>query len=459
MQCRHCGAQIDAEAAICPNCCMSVQKPKKWQIVLGAALAVVVAAALTLVIMKDQGVDLSGLKIANWFSKKDAVVETTAPTQQTQESMEPVFNYELNRDSYTASAEDPAGQAAKVVAKIGDVELTNGELQSYYWYATYNFISEYESYLAYYGADLSQVGLDVTKPLDQQLYPQSNETWQRIFLENAITEWHKYSSLALQAQKEGFQMREEMTKKYDELIAKAEQTSKDEGYASLDEMLKDELGPLSSVEGYKAYLWTYHYAMDYFDYKYNQMEPTDEEVEAYYEENKDSLTFDKETKEYAVRHILIEPKNGTPNADGTTTYSEEAWEACRVEAQGILDKWLSGDGTEEGFAALASEKSTDGGSASNGGLYEGLNAETSFVTEFKEWYMDPARKVGDSGLIKTTYGYHIMYMSAADTVWQDECKVLIWQANAESFVKQCMEQWPVTLYDDQIAIGEVNLGA
>ena len=31
------------------------------------------------------------------------------------------------------------------------------------------------------------------------------------------------------------------------------------------------------------------------------------------------------------------------------------------------------------------------------------------VQEFNDWVFDPERKTGDTGIVKTTYGYHIMY--------------------------------------------------
>ena len=31
------------------------------------------------------------------------------------------------------------------------------------------------------------------------------------------------------------------------------------------------------------------------------------------------------------------------------------------------------------------------------------------VTEFNDWVFDTERKEGDTGIVKTTYGYHIMY--------------------------------------------------
>lgn len=96
-----------------------------------------------------------------------------------------------------------------------------------------------------------------------------------------------------------------------------------------------------------------------------------------------------------VRHILVE-------ATGT---DEATLEAALAKAEGYKAEW---DGTEENFAELAGKYSADGGSSSNGGLYENV-AKGQMVEEFNDWCFDPARKEGDCEIVKTSYGYHIMY--------------------------------------------------
>ena len=121
-----------------------------------------------------------------------------------------------------------------------------------------------------------------------------------------------------------------------------------------------------------------------------------------------------------VRHILITPKGGTKGADGyTITYSEEEWEACRVEAQSILDMWLAGDQTEAYFGELANEYSADNnGKVTNGGIYTDIN-KGDMVSAFDAWIFDDSRQAGDTGLVKTEYGYHVMYFVHRDGAVED----------------------------------------
>ena len=87
---------------------------------------------------------------------------------------------------------------------------------------------------------------------------------------------------------------------------------------------------------------------------------------------------------------------------------------CKAKAEALLAEWKAGEATEESFAALANEHSTDGGSNTNGGLYTGVQPGT-MVPEFNDWCFDASRKPGDTGIVYGTngnyQGYHIMYYS------------------------------------------------
>ena len=60
------------------------------------------------------------------------------------------------------------------------------------------------------------------------------------------------------------------------------------------------------------------------------------------------------------------------------------------------------------FATLATEETTDTGSKESGGLYENV-VPGQMVDTFDAWCFDSDRKSGDTDIVKTTYGYHLMY--------------------------------------------------
>lgn len=106
-----------------------------------------------------------------------------------------------------------------------------------------------------------------------------------------------------------------------------------------------------------------------------------------------------------VRHILIMPEK---DEDGNA--SDEAWAAAEKKAKEVLNEFLAGDKTEDTFASLAQEKTEDGGSQSNGGLYSGVT-KGQMVVPFEEWCFAENRQPGDTDIVKSEYGYHVMYFS------------------------------------------------
>ena len=56
---------------------------------------------------------------------------------------------------------------------------------------------------------------------------------------------------------------------------------------------------------------------------------------------------------------------------------------------------------------MANSKSDDG-DGTTGGLYENIYPG-QMVKNFEDWCYDASRKAGDTDIVETEYGYHIMY--------------------------------------------------
>lgn len=118
-----------------------------------------------------------------------------------------------------------------------------------------------------------------------------------------------------------------------------------------------------------------------------------------------------------VRHILIAPETDE-NVTDVKQATDAQWNAAYDRARDILDSW---DGTEDGFAQLAKDNSSDG-SASTGGLYSNV-VTGQMVNPFSLWCFDN-RNTGDTGIVRTQFGYHIMYFAG-------ENNQKVWQYNAQ----------------------------
>lgn len=117
-----------------------------------------------------------------------------------------------------------------------------------------------------------------------------------------------------------------------------------------------------------------------------------------------------------VRHLLVTPTSEDHEETGEEIITEEAWQIAKDHAEMHLNSWKEINGTEQDFIDMVIESSDDGGSAENGGLYANINRDSSYVPEFLEWAIDPARTVGETGIIKTEYGYHVMYYVGASAL-------------------------------------------
>lgn len=111
----------------------------------------------------------------------------------------------------------------------------------------------------------------------------------------------------------------------------------------------------------------------------------------------------------SVRHCLV-----SFDAKDEKNVTDDEKRAAHKKASDLL-AGLGENFTEKDFAAMATANTVDEGSASTGGLYENIRISNSFVEPFETWSFDPARKAGDTGIIETEYGYHIMYFVSDNT--------------------------------------------
>lgn len=120
-----------------------------------------------------------------------------------------------------------------------------------------------------------------------------------------------------------------------------------------------------------------------------------------------------------VRHILISYEGGTVDANGTTVYSEDEKKAAEAKAADLLAQYQSKGATAEVFAELAKTNSTDPGSKDNGGLYKDVYPG-QMLAAFNDWCFAEGRKVGDTGMVQTDIGWHVMFFDGfSDTTYRD----------------------------------------
>lgn len=425
MQCKYCQAELAEENPLCPNCGgdntpdvsqapETVPPKKKIKPIQAIAASVVGLVLLVLLVqMVHYGVTGRYISFANNVYVKGA--------------------YTVDAGDLDSEAElaEHQKKMASVVATMGEDSLTNGQLQAFYWAAV----------------NTGEYDISYTTPLSEQIYDaDTGMTWEQHILEEALGRWKKYTLLVKEASSSGYtlpQAYQEQLDTFDEQILTYAQSYGYEDAASYVEAL---LGTGCTLEDYRYYVALYFTAELYLQEKMLDYEPTDGEMEAYFAANEDAFSQAGVTKEsdklLDIRHILIKP-------DGDT---DEAWETCRVTAQGILDQWLAGEATEESFAQLAMEHSEDG-SASSGGLYQEVY-EGQMVTAFNDWCFDESRRSGDSGLVKTEYGYHVIYYVDGAPAWQYYSKMGVQVEKGDAYAQSLADAQTMKVNYRSIVLGD-----
>lgn len=420
-----------------------------------------------------------------------------APTETT-EVTEPVPTTPPNGNpedatclgSYTVSDAEIASAADSVVATIGDAKLTNRLLQIYYWLE-----------VASYRQSDAAVEPDYAQSLDTQVCPIDNSvaTWQQYFLKLALHKWHTQQALSIMAEQDGIpdedvyqpdleKHKEYMTDKpaykyhnahYDSYVPNStHQTYLD----AVPEMLKtlaadngfaDSKAQAVAIAGVGAdsaaleqYAELANHAYMYFTEMRYHFEPTAEDVEAFYAENKDSLKdADTGEKTVDIRHILLIPNGAEIAADGTVTCSEDAWNACHSRALSVTDNWQEAvrktkyaqhalyDPAEARFSEAAKNNSADEGSRANGGLYSDIR-KGQLTEALDSWCFYPARQHGDTEIIRSEAGYHIVFFSGSTESWYAAAETALIHQMELELAETARSKYPISVQYADIKLGQ-----
>lgn len=384
------------------------------------------------------------------------------------------------KGSYTD--EDPVEiDRDAVAATIGDAVLTNGELQVWYW-----------AEVAQYRLEGHEAAPDFDLPLDTQAceIDSSVSSWQQYFLKRALNTWHSSQALVFQGEDEGLPTEEAyqpdlekhelyltgmpatkylygysesyqpntMHQAYlDSIPELLETLAEEKGYAGAADMAEKAFG--ATEEALAAFMETYNRGYMYFTNLGYYIEPTEGEIDAYYGEHREEFT---ESGNYVtLRQILLVPeeivKNGEVVAavevspEGKVVCSEEAWEACEAEANALLKKWKTKTkATEATFGELANKNSDDAGMAPSGGAYKQIR-KGQLIAELDEWCFDEERQIGDTAVIRSDYGYHILYFSGSTPIAYAQAEEDYQREQEAALIAAAREKYPMEV--DYSAIG------
>ncbi len=141
-----------------------------------------------------------------------------------------------------------------------------------------------------------------------------------------------------------------------------------------------------------------------------------------------------------VRHILIKFPT---DEKGKVTIKDEEKPTYKQKAQTVLDEFLKNP-TEENFIELTKKHTGDvdkDGKPNYDGLYKNVANDGQYVQTFTDWSIDASRKPGDTGIVETEYGYHIMYFvkSNGSVKWHNDVKTKIVSEKYNAQLEEAIE--------------------
>lgn len=79
------------------------------------------------------------------------------------------------------------------------------------------------------------------------------------------------------------------------------------------------------------------------------------------------------------------------------------------------------------------------------------------VPEFDAWCFDEKRVPGHNGIVKTTYGYHLMYFVKSTPIWEYYSRQDLVSEKTNALMADITAQYPMEVEYSAISLGLVNL--
>ena len=162
-------------------------------------------------------------------------------------------------------------QSNKVMT-IGDTVIDN-TMFSYFFWTEVNYR---------YAEGSDQPGPDMQLTLDVQMYDDTT-TWEEYLIAEIVPMVEYEMAMVKAAEAEGFTMPEEIRQQCDSVLENFRQNSEDMKYGSLNDYLVDTYGKGANEKSFKQYLYYDFLAVSYNDALFSKTEPTEEQVQEYYE--------------------------------------------------------------------------------------------------------------------------------------------------------------------------------
>lgn len=292
---------------------------------------------------------------------------------------------------------------------INGEEVNKVEFDYVYNTSKNNYITQYGSYLSYFG-------LDTSKDLSTQMYSDTL-TWQDYFEQNAVESLKQNKALMAEAKAAGFTY--DTTDEYN-TFKETIKTSAASAGISEKEYVRSIYGSYATMGRIEEYVKNDMVMNAYYQKLQEDNAPSDDEIQSYYEENKatyDSVDYRLTTIEAdlptepteladPVEETAADTTGTTDGTAATDSTQDTAYQPSDAEiAKAMEDAKVLADDAEQTVAK-------DGEAHEN-------EKKSSVNYMISDWLFDDARKAGDTTVI-TNDNSHCYYAVAFEKRYLDE---------------------------------------
>ena len=316
---------------------------------------------------------------------------------------------------------------------INGEEVNKVEFDYAYNTSKNNYITQYGSYLSYFG-------LDTSKDLSTQMYSDTL-TWQDYFEQNAVESLKQNKALMAEAKAAGFTY--DTTDEYN-TFKETIKTSAAAAGVSDKEYVRSIYGSYATMGRIEEYVKNDMVMNAYYQKLQEDNAPGDDEIQSYYEENKatyDSVDYRLTTIEAdlptepteladPVEETAADTTGTTDGTAATDTTQDTAYQPSDAEiAKAMEDAKVLADDAEQTVAK-------DGEAHEN-------EKKSSVNYMISDWLFDDARKAGDTTVI-TNDNSHCYYVVAFEKRYLDEtpsADVRVIIPTEDNTGEEILEEW------------------
>ena len=292
---------------------------------------------------------------------------------------------------------------------INGEEVNKVEFDYVYNTSKNNYITQYGSYLSYFG-------LDTSKDLSTQMYSETL-TWKDYFEQNAVESLKQNKALMAEAKAAGFTY--DTTDEYNTFKETIKPSAAAAGVSD-KEYVRSIYGSYATMGRIEEYVKNDMVMNAYYQKLQEDNAPSDDEIQSYYEENKatyDSVDYRLTTIEAdlptepteladPVEETAADTTGSTDGTAATDSTQDTAYQPSDAEiAKAMEDAKVLADDAEQTVAK-------DGEAHEN-------EKKSSVNYLISDWLFDDARKAGDTTVI-TNDNSHCYYVVAFEKRYLDE---------------------------------------